>query len=222
MARRTYGRFCPLSMALEQVGDRWTLHIVYALLGGPKRYADLRSYLAGAGSNVLSDRLRQLAEARVVGRSTGDRPGAETTYHLTERGLELAPVVQALVRWGLPLLTLTAPPGPSRPERELFDQSWAIPSEELVADEAYQWTVDGVELELVVSGRSLTRSHGPARNPVATLTATSAVLEAILAGERTIADATNRGDMELTGSSEAIRRMFIAIGFPAEPLASGK
>jgi len=207
-------------MALEQVGDRWTLHIVYALLSGPKRYADLRAYLAGAGSNVLSDRLRQLAEARVVGRSTGDRPGAETTYHLTERGLELAPVVQALVRWGLALLTPTAPPGPSRPEREVFDQSWAMPNQEVATDEAYQWTVDGVELELVVSGRSLTRTRGPARNPVATLATTSAVLEAILGGKRTIADATNRGEMELTGPSDAIRRMFAATGFPAQLLAA--
>lgn len=220
MARRTYGRFCPLSMALEQVGDRWTLHIVYSLLSGPKRYAELRSYLAGAGSNVLSDRLRHLAEARIVSRTTGDRPGAETTYHLTERGLELAPVVQALVRWGLAWLTLTAPGSPSRPEREVFDQRWAMPNEELVAEEAYQWTVDGVELELVVSGHSLTRTRGPARNPVVTLATTSAVLKAILTGERTIADATNRGEMELTGENEAIQRMFAAMGFPAQLLAS--
>jgi DNA-binding HxlR family transcriptional regulator len=220
MARRTYGRFCPLSMALEQVGDRWTLHIVYSLLSGPKRYAELRSYLAGAGSNVLSDRLRHLAEARIVSRTTGDRPGAETTYHLTERGLELAPVVQALVRWGLASLTLTAPGSPSRPEREVFDQRWAMPNEELVAEEAYQWTVDGVELELVVSGHSLTRTRGPARNPVVTLATTSAVLKAILTGERTIADATNRGEMELTGENEAIQRMFAAMGFPAQLLAS--
>lgn len=220
MARRTYGRFCPLSMALEQVGDRWTLHIVYSLLSGPKRYAELRSYLAGAGSNVLSDRLRHLAEARIVSRTTGDRPGAETTYHLTERGLELAPVVQALVRWGLAWLTLTAPGSPSRPEREVFDQRWAMPNEELVAEEAYQWTVDGVELELVVSGHSLTRTRGPARNPVVTLATTSAVLKAILTGERTIADATNRGEMELTGENEAIQRMFAVIRFPAQLLAS--
>jgi len=56
MARRAYHRFCPLSMALEDVGDRWTLHIVYALLDGPKRYVDLQAFLRGAGSNVLADR----------------------------------------------------------------------------------------------------------------------------------------------------------------------
>lgn len=63
MARRVYHRFCPLSMALEDVGDRWTLHIVYALLDGPKRYADLHAFLYGAGSNVLGDRLKRLSGA---------------------------------------------------------------------------------------------------------------------------------------------------------------
>src|SRR5262249_12005524 len=89
LARRAYHRFCPLSMALEQVGDRWTLHIVYALLNGPKRYADLQAFLRGAGSNVLADRLRRLAESGIIGRSAGATPGSDTTYHLTERGREL-------------------------------------------------------------------------------------------------------------------------------------
>ncbi len=218
MARRTYHRFCPLSMALEDVGDRWTLHIVYALLSGPKRYAYLKTFLAGAGSNVLGDRLRHLADAGIVGRSTGDRPGSETTYHLTERGLALAPVIQGLVRWGMASLTLTAPASGSVPDREVFDQSWTIPDPALVVDETYQWTVDGVQFELAVSGDSLVRTRGPARDPAVTLTTTSAVFDSVLAGERTLADAIAAGDFELTSSPDAIERMFTAIGFPAHLL----
>lgn len=221
MARRTYHRLCPLSMALEDVGDRWTLHIVYALLEGPKRYADLKAFLTGAGSNVLGDRLRHLADAQIVGRVTGDRPGSDVRYQLTERGLALAPVVQALVRWGMASLTLTSPASGTAPAREVFDQSWAIPDPALVADETYEWTVDGVQFELAVGGRSVTRTRGPARNPVATLTATSAAFDAILARERTLADATTAGDIELTGSPDAIERMFTAIGFPANLLGAG-
>lgn len=219
MARRTYHRFCPLSMALEDVGDRWTLHIVYALLGGPKRYADLRIFLAGAGSNVLSDRLRQLADAQIVSRRTGDRPGSETTYHLTERGRALAPVVEALVRWGMGPLTLTGPTSGAAPDREVFDQSWTIPDTALVVDETYQWTVDGVEFELAVSGSSVTRTRGPAHAPAVTLTTTSAVFDSLLAGQRTLADTIAAGDFELTGRPEAIARMFTATGFPAHLLA---
>jgi len=222
MARRSYRRFCPLSMALEEVGDRWTLHVVYALLGGPMRYADLKAFLAGAGSNVLGDRLRQLADAQIVGRRTGDRPGSDTTYHLTQRGLALAPVVRALVRWGVASLIPAPPVGASGADREVFDQTWAMPDPARITDETYEWTVDGVEFELSVSGQTLTRTRGPARGPVATLTTTSAVFDSILAGEQTLAEAIAAGDFKLNGPPDAVRRMFTATGFPPYLLSMDK
>jgi DNA-binding HxlR family transcriptional regulator len=211
MARRVYNRFCPLSLALEDVGDRWTLHIVYALLSGPKRYADLKLFLDGAGSNVLGDRLRRLADARVVGRQTGDRPGSETTYHLTERGRALAPVIKALVDWGLPALTR---PGTDS-EPDLFDQTWTISDPSQIQDEAYEWTVDGVAIELAVEGRSLVRTPGPARNPAAAMVTATAVLSALAGGALSIEAAIASGELVLTGSPDAIRRMFIVTGLPA-------
>ena len=214
MPRRVYNRFCPLSLALEDVGDRWTLHIVYALLSGPKRYAELKLFLDGAGSNVLGDRLRRLADARVVGRQTGDRPGSETTYHLTERGRGLAPVIKALVEWGLPALTQPGATQPAVPEPEAFDQTWAISDASLVRDETYEWTVDSVATELVVSGRSLVRTRGPAHAPVVTMVTTTPVLSALAGGTISVAEAVASGELVLTGPKEAIRRMFIVTGLP--------
>jgi hypothetical protein len=60
--------------------------------------------------------------------------------------------------------TLTAPAGAAAPGREVFDQTWAIPNPALVADETYQWTVDGVQFELAVAGRSVARTPGAALN----------------------------------------------------------
>jgi DNA-binding HxlR family transcriptional regulator len=198
-------------MALEDVGDRWTLHIVYALLDGPKRYADLQAFLRGAGSNVLADRLRKLAESGIIGRSTGDTPGSDTTYHLTDRGLGLAPAIQGLVAWGFASLV----PSGDDAKPETFDQTWAVPDPEAVADESYQWSVDGIEFALSVSGRSLTRTPGPARKPVVTLAMTRAALDSVLEGKRTIAEAVKAKQMMLTGPPDAIRRMFVITGFPA-------
>jgi DNA-binding HxlR family transcriptional regulator len=198
-------------MALEDVGDRWTLHIVYALLDGPKRYADLHAFLRGAGSNVLTDRLRRLAESGVIGRSTGDAPGSDTTYYLTERGRGLAPAIQGLVAWGFASLL----PNGNDAKPETFDQTWAVPDPEVVADESYQWSVDGIEFELSVSGRSLTRTAGPARRPIVTLAMTRSALDSVLAGKRTIADAVKAKQMTLTGPPDAVRRMFQITGFPA-------
>jgi DNA-binding HxlR family transcriptional regulator len=197
-------------MALEDVGDRWTLHIVYTLLDGPKRYADLQAFLRGAGSNVLTDRLKRLAESGVIGRSTGDIPGSETTYHLTARGRGLAPAIQGLVAWGFASLV----PSGDDAKPETFDQTWAVPDAEAVIDETYQWSVDGVEFELSVSGRSLTRTPGRAREPIVTLSMTRSALEPVLAGRRTIAEAVGANEVTLTGPREAIRRMFLITGFP--------
>jgi DNA-binding HxlR family transcriptional regulator len=198
-------------MALEDVGDRWTLHIVYALLDGPKRYADLQAYLRGAGSNVLTDRLRRLAAAGIIGRSTGDTPGSDTTYHLTERGAGLAPAIHGLVAWGFAALV----PSANDATPETFDQTWAVPDPSAVADESYQWSVDGVEFELSVSGRSLTRTLGKARRPIVTLLMTRSALDPVLAGKRTLAEAVKAKQITLTGPPDAIRRMFLITGFPA-------
>jgi DNA-binding HxlR family transcriptional regulator len=197
-------------MALEDVGDRWTLHVVYALLDGPKRYADLHAFLRGAGSDVLGDRLKRLAESGIVGRSTGASPGSDTTYHLTERGRGLAPVIQGLVAWGFASLL---PGGDAQPET--FDQTWAVPDPEAVTDEAYQWSVDGIEFELAVSGRFLTRTPGRARKPIVTLSMTHSALDWVLAGRGTIAAAVKARKMTLTGPPEAVARMFLITGFPA-------
>jgi DNA-binding HxlR family transcriptional regulator len=212
--RRTYNRFCPLSLALEDVGERWTLHVVYALLAGPKRYAELKLFLDGAGSNVLGDRLRRLADAHVVGRRTGDRPGSETTYYLTERGRALAPVIKALVDWGLPSLTLSRAPRQGAPDQQAFDQTWAIAERCDVPDETYQWTVDGVDTELVVSGRALTRRLGRAGHPVVTMVTSSEVLSALAAGDMTASQAFASGRLSLTGPDDAVRRMLMVTAMP--------
>ncbi|MER6950499.1 helix-turn-helix domain-containing protein [Nonomuraea sp. NPDC000554] len=70
------------------------------MLLGPKRFTDLRSGLPGASQNVLAQRLRELEESGVVRRRRLPPPAASRVYELTDRGLELEPVVLALARWG--------------------------------------------------------------------------------------------------------------------------
>jgi DNA-binding HxlR family transcriptional regulator len=98
--KRTYGDPCGVARALDVVGERWALLVVRELLLGPKRFTDLRAGLPHVGPDVLSQRLRELEEAGVVRRSKLPPPAASRVYELTERGLELEPVVLALGRWG--------------------------------------------------------------------------------------------------------------------------
>ncbi len=102
---RSYGQYCAVARSLDVIGDRWTLLIVRELLlRGPSRYTDLRDGLSGIATNLLADRLRDLEAAGVVAREVAPPPIASTLYSLTERGLELQPLVTELIRWGKPLM----------------------------------------------------------------------------------------------------------------------
>jgi DNA-binding HxlR family transcriptional regulator len=98
--KRTYRDPCGIARALDVVGERWALLVVRELMLGPKRFTDLRAALPGLSADILTQRLRELDAAGVVGRSTLPPPAASKVYELTGRGRELEPVLLALGRWG--------------------------------------------------------------------------------------------------------------------------
>src|SRR6059036_3445861 len=103
---RSYGEYCAVAKSLDVVGDRWTLLIVRELaLKGACRYTDLRNGLPGIASNLLADRLRELEKAGVITREDAPPPIATTLFRLTPRGEQLRPVLDDLMRWGLPLMS---------------------------------------------------------------------------------------------------------------------
>jgi DNA-binding HxlR family transcriptional regulator len=102
---RSYDEYCSIAKSLDLVGDRWTLLVVRELsLRGPSRYTDLRNGLPGVATNLLADRLRDLEAAGLVAREEAPPPIATTLFRLTERGAGLKPVLDELMRWGLPLM----------------------------------------------------------------------------------------------------------------------
>jgi DNA-binding HxlR family transcriptional regulator len=102
---RSYDEYCSVAKSLDLVGDRWTLLVVRELsLRGPSRYTDLRNGLPGVATNLLADRLRDLEAAGLVAREEAPPPVATTLFRLTERGAGLKPVLDELMRWGLPLM----------------------------------------------------------------------------------------------------------------------
>jgi DNA-binding HxlR family transcriptional regulator len=90
----------PLELALERVGDRWSLLVVEALLGGPRRFGELQEALPAIAPNILTDRLRRLErEGVVLARPYSDRP-PRAEYVLTAAGLDLAGALRLLADWG--------------------------------------------------------------------------------------------------------------------------
>jgi DNA-binding HxlR family transcriptional regulator len=91
---------CPVSSALDVLGDRWTLLIVRDLvLRGPLTYGQFLESGERIATNILADRLVTLTEVGIVEkREAGVRSGY--VYALTEKGLDLMPVLFELVLWG--------------------------------------------------------------------------------------------------------------------------
>jgi DNA-binding HxlR family transcriptional regulator len=90
----------PLAEALARVGDRWTLLVVQALLGGSRRFNDLLEQIPGIAPNILSERLKRLErDALLVSRPYTDRP-PRSAYELTAEGRELAGALRLLAYWG--------------------------------------------------------------------------------------------------------------------------
>lgn len=89
----SYGQYCPISRALDVLGDRWSLLILRDLLVGSSRFNDLARGLPGLSRSLLTKRLRQFERAGLVHR-TGGR------YLLTDSGRELEPILFGLGEWG--------------------------------------------------------------------------------------------------------------------------
>lgn len=90
----------PLEWALSQVGDRWSLLVVHALLDGPKRFGQLSDGVPGIAPNVLSGRLKSLEQSGIVLAEPYSSRPPRFVYDLTAAGRELAGALRLLAQWG--------------------------------------------------------------------------------------------------------------------------
>jgi DNA-binding HxlR family transcriptional regulator len=93
------GQRCNIAAALEVVGERWSLLIVREVFLGVRRFEEMQSDL-GIARNVLQTRLTRLVGNGVLERRLYHEHPPRHEYLLTEKGLDLWPVVVSLMRWG--------------------------------------------------------------------------------------------------------------------------
>lgn len=92
--------FCPVYEAINVLQGKWTLHIVRALLAGPKGFNELARAVGGVNPTTLAQRLEQLVEIGVVEKEVLSSMPPRTRYRLTEAGRDLDAVIAAIERWG--------------------------------------------------------------------------------------------------------------------------
>lgn len=90
------GRF---HKAVELIGRRWSGAIIHILLHGPSRYAELRAAIPDITDRMLSERLRELEEERIVARTVVPDTPVRVGYSLTLKGRALAPAIAAIGQW---------------------------------------------------------------------------------------------------------------------------
>src|ERR687885_670665 len=100
MLPRTYeGENCSIARALERLGERWTLLVLREAFTGARRFDEFAERL-GVARNVLTARLSLLVEEGVLERRRYQERPERFEYRLTDKGLDLFPVLVALMEWG--------------------------------------------------------------------------------------------------------------------------
>ena len=101
---------CPISIALELLGDAWSLLIVRDLMfKGRKTYKDFLEGGEGIASNVLAARLKRLEASGIITSRPDPKDARRRLFVLTETGIGLAPVLVELVLWSSSRFQTAAP-----------------------------------------------------------------------------------------------------------------
>lgn len=100
MAEGGYNQFCPVAMAAEIIGTRWTLLVLREMIMGSRRFNELRRGVPRMSPALLSKRLKDLESAGIITRHPVKGEPGSFDYRLTDAGRDLRPVIEAIGLWG--------------------------------------------------------------------------------------------------------------------------
>lgn len=223
MSSRSYEESCSLAVALDLVGERWTLLLVRELLLGPKRYTDLMEGLPGIASNLLASRLEKLEAAGLIQRRKIEPPTPAVVYELTEDGWALEEAVLALVRWGGRFMA-------SVPRSYRFRAEWlhvalraflgsAAPDGVTLSCEI---RVDSERLSVVADAGHLEVAGESAAEPDVVVTGSPRALLAVVCGALSLRRAEQDGLLSLSGPSSARREVRQLLSTAGSEVAAGR
>lgn len=179
--RKSYRQACTVAVALDVLGDRWTILLLRELLGGPSRFQDLKHGLNGIAPNLLADRLRRLEADGLIRKSSGNG----VRYALTELGADTRPLVEALGFFGGSVSRI-APPTHERSIRALSVALQAILVRSSVAVSRNRATIeleiDGDHAEIVL-GSEPSVSVRPSLSPNARVSSSTEEMSRLLRRE---------------------------------------
>ena len=91
---------CPVETTLELIGDKWKVLILRDLVGGTKRFGELKKSIGSVSQKVLTSQLRDMEDKGLVSRKVYAEVPPRVEYTLTETGYSLKPILDAMETWG--------------------------------------------------------------------------------------------------------------------------
>ena len=95
---------CPVEATLEVIGGKWKGVLLFHLLGGSKRFNELRRLMPKVTQRMLTRQLRELEADQIIRRKVYPEVPPKVEYSLTEFGYTLEPALKMLQRWGMEYL----------------------------------------------------------------------------------------------------------------------
>ncbi|KIL36169.1 HxlR family transcriptional regulator [Cohnella kolymensis] len=96
-----YSKMCPkYESAAELLGKKWTGLIIRVLMGGPKRFKEIKEQIPEMSDKMLTDRMKELEACDIVKRTVYPEMPVRIEYELTEKGHNLEDVIQSIQSWG--------------------------------------------------------------------------------------------------------------------------
>lgn len=92
--------FCPLESTINLIGERWKFLIIRDLMDGKKRFSELKKSVGNISQKVLTQNLRALESSKLLTRTVFPEVPPRVEYELTDLGLSLKPILDAIRTWG--------------------------------------------------------------------------------------------------------------------------
>ena len=213
---RRYDDACGTALALEFIGERWSLLIMRELVFGPRRFGEIRANLPGISANVLTQRLASLGNAGIVRHFRLPSPANVQVYDLTDWGRDAAPLMRDMGRWAArspqhdrslfmsaasAMMSLQALIDPKRAAERQMSVAFHFPREDFIA------TVTGDEIRAI---------RGVMGTPDLAFTGDTLAMRRTIYGRAPLARDGAGGTLAFTGEADLARSFVDLFALPAK------
>jgi DNA-binding HxlR family transcriptional regulator len=212
--KRWYDDGCGTALALEFLGERWSMLIMRELMFGARRFGEIKANLPGISANVLTQRLEGLERAGILAKRKLPSHASVQVYELTQWGAMTEPIFQEMGRWAMgsrrhnPTLFLS-PTSAMLSLRTMIEPAKAR-SERMTL--AFRFPTDAFVGELADGALEIRR--GETDSADVTFATDTTTFVATIYGKRPFADSEAAGLLHLEGDRDAAARFVSLFALP--------